>query len=673
MLNAHSQTRHEHPFPASAANHQTHRVLELFAGVGGFHFGLDQVNAQRASLGLPRAFDVVWANQWEPGVKAQHAARVYEARWGMAPVNRDLFDVLDDVTEMARIDTLAPTMLVGGFPCQDYSVARPSSKSQGLQGKKGVLWWGIHRLLQLRLAAGQPIQTVMLENVDRLINSSTACRGRDFAIILSSLQGLGYGVAWQVVDASAYGFAQKRKRVFIVAVHETAPEWQVWRQGQVAPETWLTSGSPLARGLPVRLVGAITSFALGADPVETQASYQSGKGGKTLFANAGVCIAGRVWTGRTVATAITDCSPYVGRREPLTLGDIVAATTDVTPAFYLSDESLARWQHLKGAKAIPRSCADGHSYEYKEGAMAFPDSLDKPSRTVITSEGGATASRTTHVVRAPDGRLRRLTPDELDALNGFPRGFTRLDGVSDTKRAFLMGNALVTGIVSQIALCLDESARLATDAVDNAVLATSTAVDAVADPQDDGERLEPSEPATQAASFHVRGELTPRGALARCRCGGARLARIAVRRTLQKPLRRLYHDYRPFAGVNHELAPVPDHPPDDLPKRLSDPLPAFDIRLVCHDGRCGLSESPAEVSVEHRGGFQGGPGSGNDRFGVFLFPLDCPQAGMQQRTAVRRLEEVEQLFGSRLYFGELDTCIGQFAARLFSDDVWAER
>ena len=399
---------------------------------------------------------MVWANQYEPGEKAQHAARVYEARWGLAPVNRDLFEVLDDPAEMARIDALAPTMLVGGFPCQDYSVARPSTKSEGLQGKKGVLWWGMHRLLQLRLAAGQPIQTVLLENVDRLINSPTACRGRDFAVMLSSLQDLGYAVAWQVVNAAAYGFAQKRKRVFIVAVHESTHEWQQWRQGLATPASWLVTGSPLANALPVRAAGMLRTFELGVDVFETQTTYQLGKGGKTLFASAGVCMKGTVWTLPMVAAAIADYTKFTGRAQPTVLADIVNDTTDVPVEFFLSDDSLPRWQGLKGAKAIERVTADGHSYTYCEGAMAFPDALDRPARTVITSEGGSAASRTKYVVQAPDGRLRRLTPDELDSLNGFPRGFTRLAGVSDVKRAFLMGNALVTGVVACIGKCLAE-------------------------------------------------------------------------------------------------------------------------------------------------------------------------------------------------------------------------
>lgn len=428
----------------------THRVLELFAGVGGFHHGLEQANAARARAGLPRAFDVVWANQWEPGCKKQHAAAVYQARWRQAPVNRDLFEVLNDASELERINALAPTMLVGGFPCQDYSVAKPASQSHGLEGKKGVLWWGIHKLLELRAQAGQPVELLMLENVDRLVNSPTACRGRDFAIILSSLQALGYALAWQVINAADYGYAQKRKRVFIVAVHESSSQYPAWVRAGDAPADWLSNGSPLAVGLPVDVVGQVSSFTLGADVFATQEQYRPGNRGASLFANSGVCVNGRVWTATTRASAISDCTPFVGQATPMTLGDIVANTDNVPSSFFLDEGSIPQWRFMKGAKALERVSATGYAYTFSEGAMAFPDPLDRPARTIITSEIGSGASRTRHVVRGLDGRLRRLTPDELDALNGFPRGFTSIPGISDHKRGFLMGNALVTGLVTRI-------------------------------------------------------------------------------------------------------------------------------------------------------------------------------------------------------------------------------
>jgi DNA (cytosine-5)-methyltransferase 1 len=446
----------------------THQVIELFAGVGGFHFGLEQANKQREAQGLPRAFKVVYANQWEPKCKHQHAARVYEAQFGLAPVCRDLMEVLDDTSEMARIHALRPTMLVAGFPCQDYSVAKPTSKSQGIEGKKGVLWWGIYRMLQSCIAAGQPVQQVLLENVDRLISSPSACPGRDFAVILSSLQSLGYGVSWQVVNSGEYGFAQRRKRVFIVAVHESTPEFQRLKQATAGDlPRLLVDATALAQALPVRLDRAVTSFELGRDVYAAQVGYQTSSGGKSRFANAGVCISGRVFTGKVCAVALHDYTTFTGSSTPLTLGHVVAQTQDVPEAFYINGAAIAQWEYAKGAKSIPRVDASGFTYNYTEGPMAFPDALDRPSRTVITSEGGTSVSRTKHVVRAIDGRLRRLTPEELEELNGFSRGFTHLLGVTDIARAKLMGNALITGVVARIA----------------AVMANCEPVEAIASPR----------------------------------------------------------------------------------------------------------------------------------------------------------------------------------------------
>lgn len=438
----------------STTHRATHRVIELFAGVGGFHFGLEQVNMQRRAQGLPRAFHVVYANQWEPQGQHQHAARVYKARFGQEPVCRDLMQVLDDAAEMARIDALAPTMLLAGFPCQDYSVAKPSSKSEGLQGHKGVLWWGIHRLLQARIAAGQPIGQLMLENVDRLISSPSACRGRDFAVILSSLQALGYGVSWRVINSAEYGFAQRRKRVFIVAAHESTPEFERLQAAASNPARLLTSVSPLAQAFAGDLAGPMSSFKLGDGVYDTQEGYRAGAGDKSRFACAGVCIDGQVWTAAVKAPALTDFTAYTGQALALTLGDVVNCTSDVPESFYIDSTTVPRWTYVKGAKSIPRINAAGFAYTFSEGAMSLPDSLDKPSRTIITSEGGVAALRTKHVVRAADGRLRRLTPEELEALNGFPRGFTVLDGVTGIARARLMGNAVITGVVACIAAAM---------------------------------------------------------------------------------------------------------------------------------------------------------------------------------------------------------------------------
>lgn len=434
--------------PAPTSNPRAHRVVELFAGVGGFRLGLEEANRQLPSEAA-HSYQVVWANQWEPGASKQHAARVYAERWGDAPVNRDLFEVLKDTQEMARLHALAPTMLVAGFPCQDYSVAKPASQSAGIEGKKGVLWWAIHDLLKTCITGGRPLEVLLLENVDRLLASPAACPGRDFAVILGSLQALGYAVAWQLVNAADYGYPQRRRRVFITAVHWSSPEYEGWMKARVAPAYWLTSKSPLTGALPVTLTGAVETFDLPKDAFAAQQSHSVGRARRPKFMATGACVNGKVWTAPAKATPMPQM-----QQNARTLGDVVAKTGTVPPEYYVSDASLERWRYVKGAKCIARTKADGHEYTYCEGAVPFPDALNKPSRTIITSEGGSGASRTRHAVATADGRIRRLTPEELEELNGFPRGFTALPGVSSGQRAFLMGNALVCGIVTRIALSL---------------------------------------------------------------------------------------------------------------------------------------------------------------------------------------------------------------------------
>lgn len=432
------------------------RVAELFAGVGGFRHGLTTVHHADS---IPR-FDVVWSNQFEPGCKKQHAANVYRARWGDTGfVNRDINEVLADVTAMAELSALKPNVLVGGFPCQDYSVARPSNQSEGLQGKKGVLWWSIFEMLQARHEAGEPFEYLMFENVDRLINSPRTCPGRDFAVILSSLQSLGYSIEWRVVNSADYGFPQRRKRTFILAYHSSTKAFAHLRAAAHTANaiTWLIETGPFAKALPAQLKAghAAKTFALPSDIMMAQDNYSNDRG-KSRFQSAGMCVDGQVWTAPLQAQVLPDFEKYVGQHKAMTLRDITSVTRDVPAEYFLEDVQLPRWEYLKGAKAHDRVHASGYKYPYKEGPLAFPDSLERPSRTIITSEGGRAASRTSHVVMNTDGRLRRLTPEELEALNGFPRGFTAVPGIPSGRRAFMMGNALVTGIVGLLGIALSD-------------------------------------------------------------------------------------------------------------------------------------------------------------------------------------------------------------------------
>ena len=419
------------------------KVAELFAGVGGFRLGLEGYHdSARPDMDLPAAgpFKTIWANQWEPpGTESkQFAASCYKVRFGEdSVVNEDIHEV---IAQFERGEREIPDvdMVVGGFPCQDYSVAKPLSQAGGIEGKKGVLWWDIYNFLRMKGPKKQP-RYVLLENVDRLLKSPATQRGRDFAIILSCLNELGYSVEWRVINSGEYGFPQRRKRTYILA-RLTGEVWNLSER--------LTSGV-MAAAFPIEEPEEIHYVDIPEDPYEATQSFNKGAKAKVSpFMEAGAMQDGRVATAKVVEA-------YEGER--LTLGDVLVDEAEVPEEFFIEPDKLPQWEYLKGAKREKRvNKQTGFEYTYSEGAMAFPDATDRPSRTILTGEGGRGASRFKHVIKCGDGRYRRLVPDELDQLQGFPRGWTDT-GMSDGRRAFCMGNALVVGIPHRIGQALVRS------------------------------------------------------------------------------------------------------------------------------------------------------------------------------------------------------------------------
>jgi len=416
----------------------TIRVAELFAGVGGFRLGLDGYHDEAfPQFELPSAgsYETVWANQWEPpGTETkQFAWRCYERRFGEGScVNVDVAQVLDEY-EAGERDIPDVDMVVGGFPCQDYSVAKPLSQAGGIEGKKGVLWWSIYRFLKLKFP-----RLCLLENVDRLLKSPADQRGRDFAIILSCFARLGYAVEWRVINSAEYGFPQRRKRVYIYA-EQTDEPWNL--------ESRVCETGVLARAFPIEAPDDFDELCVPDDPYEATRHFNEGAA-RTVpspFSEAGAMQGFRV-----VTTKVTE--KYEGQRQ--TLGDVLVPEGHVPEGFWVPEEQLPRWEYLKGAKRERRVARNGHEYWYSEGAMAFPDLPTNPSRTILTGEGGRGASRFKHVVKV-GGRYRRLVPDELDRLQGFPAGWTDT-GMTDGQRAFCMGNALVVGIPHRIGRVIAE-------------------------------------------------------------------------------------------------------------------------------------------------------------------------------------------------------------------------
>lgn len=410
-------------------------VIELFAGVGGFRLGLEGWDGNSASSRYQNPsitnFRVIWSNQWEPSTKTQHASMIYEEKFGKSNhSNTDITSI--DVANIPDHD-----LLVGGFPCQDYSVATTLKNSKGLLGKKGVLWWSIHRILSEKVP--QP-SFLLLENVDRLLISPAKQRGRDFAIMLKSLNDLGYAVEWRVINSAEYGMPQRRKRIFILGYLQGTCLYEGMKES--SPIKWLLEGGPLASAFPVRMQNGISPKMTFLNGDILHISENFNKDGKSNnFENTGMMIDGKVISVKTLPD-------YNGER--FFLKDIIHKG-EVEGEFYIDDDELEKWIYLKGSKKEMRKSASGYEYQYTEGAMLFPDDIYKPSRTVITGEGGKSASRFKHVIKTPEG-LRRLTPLELERLNMFPDNFTLVDKITNSRRAFLMGNAIVVGIVERIGM-----------------------------------------------------------------------------------------------------------------------------------------------------------------------------------------------------------------------------
>ena len=402
------------------------KAIELFAGVGGFR------------LGLLDYFDVVWSNQWEPSTKRQDASEIYNRHF---LTGEHICQNIEEVIRGIKAKDIPPIpdhdLLVGGFPCQDYSVARVLNQAEGLVGKKGVLWWSIYELLSM-LKKRKP-RFILLENVDRLLKSPAGQRGRDFAVMLASLAELGYQVQWRVINAAEYGFPQRRRRVFIVG--------EKTKKRLKDPYGTIMEHGILARALPVTASGiggvgnnARLPFSL-KRPLE-DISESFGLGDKvSQFRNAGVMQDSVVHT--------FDVSPlFDGPREYLK--DVLQPDHEVDESFYIPEPRIQAWRDLKDRKKEKRiHRGSGAEYYYSEGAVAFPDDRENASRTVLTGEGGSGPSRFKHVIQANDSRFRRLTPLELEKLNGFSGTWT--EGISDSRRAFMMGNALVIGVVKKIA------------------------------------------------------------------------------------------------------------------------------------------------------------------------------------------------------------------------------
>jgi len=395
-------------------------VCELFAGVGGFRLGLDK---------LKSGWETVWFSQWEPGKSSQWAHDCYVKHFGESFDLEGKITTGIDIGEVNKTKIPNHNLLVGGFPCQDYSVAHGLANEQGIQGKKGVLWWQIRNTI---IAKEAPF--CLFENVDRILKSPSKQRGRDFGIILSCLDNLGYSVEWRVINAAKYGAAQRRRRTFIFAYKNNTKFSMKMKDEEVS--NIISNIGFFAKAFPVSSVEKIKSINIEQDTVKVSDEFNF------EFENAGFMRDGLIWTAKTVEKEET----------PILLGSILQSNVD--ERYYIPEDKLPQWTYLKGGKKVPRVASSGHEYMFSEGPVAFPDPWDRPGRTMLTSE--STLNRSTHVVEDLEtGRLRLITPVEAERLQGFDDNWTDT-GMTHRFRYFCMGNALVVPMVTRMGNELDK-------------------------------------------------------------------------------------------------------------------------------------------------------------------------------------------------------------------------
>lgn len=423
-------------------------ICELFAGVGGFRLGFDR---------LGTGWETTWFSQWEPGKTRQWAHGCYVYHYGNCTDLNGEYHTGDDISTINKNNIPDHNLLVGGFPCQDYSVAHSLSSAKGIEGKKGVLWWQIRDIL---ITKRPPF--VLLENVDRLLKSPANQNGRDFGIILTSFAQLGYRVEWRVVNAAEYGAVQRRRRTFIFAyskntnyakcVEKLDANAIISKEGFMAKAFQVSGfGNSVYTSVLVTDVTDIDRQLLLNEGTEQSNNdlLEMTSNFRFIFLSSGYMKDGNVVT--------SDVTP--AHVEPLLLSEVTQRQVD--ESYYIKQDDIPSWSYIKGAKKIPRVSKSGHEYIFSEGPIAFPDPLDRPARTMLTSEG--TKNRSTHVIADPaTGRLRILTPIETERIQDFDDDWTKfslIDGeeteMPARMRRFCMGNALVVSMVTRMGNVLD--------------------------------------------------------------------------------------------------------------------------------------------------------------------------------------------------------------------------
>ena len=393
-------------------------ICELFAGVGGFSQGFYALHTE---------WNVVWYSEFDT-----LAHRCYALHNGLRKDKTgDKFKTFVDINDITKANIPEHTLLAFGAPCQDFSVLATTKAAKGLNGKNGGLWW---QALDVIKAKRPPF--ILMENVARIILSPNKDHaGADFAVIITSLAKLGYTIEWRKVCAADYGAATRRTSAYIFAYRNDTN--YAWEQSALVPEDILLSKGMMAQAFPVKRLKSTKTLSFPLDAVKE--FYRDAFNFR--FDDAGIIRGFKA----TVATVIPDTIPAIPLKDIL--------QRDVPDEYLLTDDQRGSMDKLKKkTDKDPRENEDGQKYTYSEGAIPFPDDLDKPARTIVTSEGNV--SRCSHVVLDPQkNKLRWLTPEETERIMGFEEGWTA--DMSERNRYKCMGNAVVVPMITRMAAVID--------------------------------------------------------------------------------------------------------------------------------------------------------------------------------------------------------------------------
>lgn len=419
------------------------KVGSLFSGVGGFDLGFERAG-----------FEVAYQVEFD-----KHAQAVLKRHWPNTPL-------FEDVRNVTAAELPAVDVLVGGFPCQDLSVA---GRRAGLAGARSGLFYEFARIIE---ETGP--EWVVIENVPGLLSSRG---GRDMGAVLGTLSELGYGWAYRVLDSQYFGVPQRRRRVFIVG--------RAGARSRSCAEVLFEPESVLGNPPPSRTPGQEVAGSLGGGAgnrgwcndldrsgafVNVSPTLTGGAEGRGFRGDDGsnayvLSTRGRVGGSQVeierggVAPALRAGDGGSSRGLMVFAGDTASALTASAGHHGRSSPRGDGSDNLVFAIRTAQTSSNGWGVNEETaytldgtGAQALsytPDQIGTLSDGA--HHGGGLNGQDAYSGRehAPAGIVRRLTPKECERLQGFPDDWTA--GQADSHRYRQMGNAVSVPVGSWIA------------------------------------------------------------------------------------------------------------------------------------------------------------------------------------------------------------------------------